>query len=478
MKINYKYIGVNRVLSLLNLFFLFIFILCLNTFNTSDYFLDTYSAFLIILYFLQIQFFLFYDRINNNPFVLLLCFVTILFTNSRFITFFIDPYSSFNSYSDGELGFVVLYLLLANLFLFLGLHLNKIKKIEFDNLTPNFNLKKKAPHLFIILALFIHIISYYELPIISTLFNYLNVFVFNGECIVLMAIAFFPFIKSRLSKKETLIYYFLILLYIIVFTILGRRGVILNVLIYYLISQLAFNKYARIRLKYIFYLIFIVPVTFITFGVGTILRNQQLQAISKELDFSFFEIIQNAYKEIVKFNFSDNTELFTLIFNRIAYFDYASYYILFSNKFEEVFTFKYYLQSIFDNFLSPGFNFFDSPRVSNALFLVKNNLPVNFENLSDNYNSIQIGIQAEFYNLFGYFPSLILLFIMGYVFNKKYINIASKNNYEIILNKSILLFIFYLFLISYGLDWLLIYSFSIYVTFYIFKFVINKRLKK
>ena len=135
------------------------------------------------------------------------------------------------------------------------------------------------------------------------------------------------------------------------------------------------------------------------------------------------------------------------------------------------------MQSIFDNFLSPGFNFFDSPRVSNALFLVKDDLTVNFENLQFNYQSLQIGIFPELYNIFGYFPSLVVLFLLGYFFNKKFNNIPSTNHYISFLSKAILLFIFYITLISYGLDWLLIYVISIYVSFYILKLYNNKYLK-
>lgn len=477
MKFSYKFIGINRVLSLLNLFFLFGFFLCIYRFNENNLYLDTYSIFLIVLLFLQIHFFLLYERINYNPFVVLLCFVTIIFNNSRFLTLFFDPQTSFEMYSYGNIGFVVLYLLLSNFFLFLGLNLNKIKTSKFNKSNLDFRLKKRSGHIFIILALLIHVITYYELPFISTLVNYLNVFVFNGEGIMLMAITFFMLIRSKLNKRETFIFHFLILFYIIIFTLLGRRAVILNVLIYYLIANLAVKNSLFIKAKHIFYLIFLVPISFLIFAVSTFIRKQQLIAVYKESSISFLDSIQIAYSSIYEFEISDFGELFTAVFTRIAYFDFTSYYILYAEKFEHLFTFKYYLQSIFDNFLSPGIDFFDSPRISNALFLVENGLSVNFENLRDNYQSLQIGFSAEFYNLFGYFPSLIILFLLGYFFNKIFNNIASNNDYESLLRKAILLFLFYLVIISYGLDWLFIYGISLYITFYVFKFYNNKQLK-
>ena len=120
---------------------------------------------------------------------------------------------------------------------------------------------------------------------------------------------------------------------------------------------------------------------------------------------------------------------------------------------------------------------FDSPRVSNALFLIKNGLDVNFENVREYYNSVQIGLYAELYNLVGYVPSLLFYFLLGYFFSKSYNNVRSDNFFEEFLDRSIILFVFYLILISYGFDWVLIYCFSVYVTLKVFKFLNKKYLK-
>lgn len=474
MKVDVKSLSFNSILSFVNLFFFFVFIFTLINIETYQEIFQFESKALIILYFVQIQFFLFHEKKNNNPILLIFCFVTIFFTNSRFVTIFFESGYDYIDFRIQDMNYVIFYLFLSNIFLFLGLQLNKIHKIRYENNIRKYKVRKHIPQIMILCALFLYVIDYYNLPLLGLFFKYLSVFVFNGEALVIISFICFSFLRKELNNKQVLSFCLVVSIYAIFLTLTGRRALILNLFLYYIFSKLVFNHNFRIKIKRIFFLVLLVPFSILIFGFSTLIRYNTAQSKLSESFIPFLDIVKTT---LLDFNIFDYREILFAIFRRIAYFDYTVYYIIASEKFSEVFNLFYYFQSIIDNFLSPGFNVFDSPRVSNALFLIKNGLDVNFENVREYYNSVQIGLYAELYNLVGYVPSLLFYFLLGYFFSKSYNNVRSDNFFEEFLDRSIILFVFYLILISYGFDWVLIYCFSVYVTLKVFKFLNKKYLK-
>ena len=55
------------------------------------------------------------------------------------------------------------------------------------------------------------------------------------------------------------------------------------------------------------------------------------------------------------------------IFNRAGFFDYSAEIIAHSDRYKEEFNLATYAKSIIDNLLTPGFDVYDQPKISNAL---------------------------------------------------------------------------------------------------------------
>ena len=92
----------------------------------------------------------------------------------------------------------------------------------------------------------------------------------------------------------------------------------------------------------------------------------------------------------------------------MAFFDFTSEIIAHQVKYDSIFTIKTYLKSIIDNLLTPGFDLFDQPKIANSL----NFIYLGIGNpskllLETNYQSDQLGIYGEFFNLFGYFSFIL-----------------------------------------------------------------------
>ena len=139
--------------------------------------------------------------------------------------------------------------------------------------------------------------------------------------------------------------------------------------------------------------------------------------------------------------------------------------------------FEYYLMSIFDNVLSPGFNLFDTPKFANALiFIYDNKGPPSFKSLiSGNYQSDQLTIFGEFYNLLGGWFSIGIFIILGY-FLQKLILRNSRNKFYFYLKNAFIINAFYILINSFGLDWFLFNIISLFFSYSAFIFIL--RIKK
>ena len=459
----------NKILSLINLTTLISFIYCINNFNPNYRYFELDTIFIILLFIIQIHFFLFYEAYNRNPLILVLCFIFIVFYNLRFTTFFIDPSLVFALYKNVNINYVLLYIISANFLIFFGLRSYGFRRYKIKYSNSGTIINNYFPHFFILISLSFQILSSFSVPILSQLLTYISVFLFNTEALVLLSFVLFFLSKNKLDQKAVLSFYLIVIIYLIYFSLAGRRGTILNIFIFYLFSLLAIDRNIKFKFLNILFVIFVIPISFLIFIISTFLRNLQLINSAFNSNLSVIDILKNSIDNLTSFKINYDLNLLIPIFDRISYLDFTSYYITYSEKFNKIFSFSYYFQSVVDNFLTPGFNIFDSPRVSNALFLLKNDIVVNFSNLYEDYNSVQFGIHSELYNLLGLIPSLFFFYLIGYFFSYKYYNFEknekSMNHYK----RSILLFTFYLLINSYGIDWMIIYFFSIYMTFLLFK---------
>jgi hypothetical protein len=127
-------------------------------------------------------------------------------------------------------------------------------------------------------------------------------------------------------------------------------------------------------------------------------------------------------------------------------------------QYDRVINLPRYGKSVVDAF-TPGFDIFDEPLTAHALRIVY--LP-SFPSkptrryVAENYHSDQLNVFSEYYILFGQVGSLFLLFISGYFFKRIYNYFILKANNKVLglLAAAILLNLFWAWLRSFGLDFI------------------------
>jgi len=237
----------------------------------------------------------------------------------------------------------------------------------------------------------------------------------------------------------------------------GSRSSVVSVIEFGIIAILAVYGVIRVKKKYLFAGMLISPVflliLFFSYTISTLnrqhVRQKHMAGISQSID-SAKKVLSNS-QEV--FNVGD---FLPRIAGRIGFFDFSAEIIAHSEKYESVFNISYYSKSFVDNILSPGFDVFNLPRVANALiFIYRDRGKPRKSVVSDNYQSDQVGIHGELYALFGY--SSLVLFFGGAVFIKKvYKQCKASNPLILALHRALILVVFFQFIRSFGIDWLIL----------------------
>ena len=165
-----------------------------------------------------------------------------------------------------------------------------------------------------------------------------------------------------------------------------------------------------------------------------------------------------------------------IIFDRIGFLDYSTEIIAYSNEYSSIFNLPYYLMSTVDNVLSPGFTVFDKPKVANSLtYVYSNRGSPSLKSVNKFYASDQLTIYGEFYALFYGWWSLIVFYIVGYLFNGHYLKIKYSSRLELYFKRSLVILVFYKLYNSFGLDWLVYDIIAITFTYYFFKILVFRK---
>jgi hypothetical protein len=166
------------------------------------------------------------------------------------------------------------------------------------------------------------------------------------------------------------------------------------------------------------------------------------------------------------------------IAGRAGFFDYSSEIIAHRDEYATLLNLSSYAKSVIDNILTPGFDVYDQPKISNALRFIYDGLGTPSKELvvDDNYQSDQLGIYGEFYGLFGY-ACLPLLFVVMFAFKRVYVKLKSRNPFNLAMKRAIVLFLFVWTIDSYGVDWTILQVLPLVVAMFIYApFFSNERV--
>ena len=438
-------------------------------------YVDRLSLILGLLLTIQTQFFLYIEKSNSDPFVLVLCYITTVYYSFRIYTVTFFPYSivfdRIGAYTADDSNFALLVIIAANAFIASGLFSCKLGSrgaIDASNYRPA---QPKIPIVFLyIIAILSSLNVLAPIDGSSRIINLLLVFCAPINIFIVVATYVFIYrVKIKLFYKINLFIVALIL--ILLQTLGGSRSSLLSYCNILFFLVIVINKNYKVKAINVIFISVLIPVIIniltIVFISTTMLRanlDGGANNYSTSQKFSkFVEIVQSDEVEDRK------EEALNLLFARLGFFDFTSEIIAHKEIYEELFTPLSYVKSIADNLLTPGFDIFDYPKIGNGLSQIYRGGGRLSKSNIESYQSDQVSLIAEIFSFCGYW-AFIFLFLLGRLFKILYSRSENIAPFNIGLRRIFLVIVFYSLLISFGFDWVLLEAVVFLVTIAIAKF--------
>lgn len=465
---------INKILQIINCIFILVAIYLFKI-NGPNEFVDWNTIFLGGLLALEVHFFLAYSKKKINPFVIIVCIQLIFYYLMRIATLLYIPFSvvfNRNSISPEDTNYTIIFIIVSNLFLFAGLYSKSFLKPSprFET-NKEFDFKVKNLILLFLFAVLLGGSNIFGISSVDRIFEVIKLLFLNPTIIIFLTIVLVINNYYNFSFRQKLLFIMLFGGYIVLMTLNGSRAGAHLIAIYILIALLSQSKVLKFKIKQILLITFILPIVFIVFIFATELRsNDAIDGLSSKQK---FEVVKNSLSEDNRFI----TDIgLGIIFDRVGFLDYSTEIITYSNEYSSIFNFPYYFMSTIDNALSPGFTVFDKPKVSNSLSYVYDNRgSPSLQSVNKFYASDALTIFGEFYALFYGWLSLIIFFLVGYLFNSYYLNINYSSSLELYFKRALLILIFYKLYNSFGIDWLIYDIIAIFFTYYFFKIIVFRK---
>lgn len=453
-------------------------------YNTgANEYVNEYTILLTCFFSLQNIGMLSYQKKTNDPFILILVLVATLFYLTRVSSLLYVPWSlvlSRYSLTVDDFNYSFLYICISNISIFAGLisvrSKDFVKKVDTGKVKP----AKLFPVILILLfGLFSQFIYKIDIEMISRAAGlFFGLFLYHGA-ILLLTIAYFVINFEVMPRRHKVVLALLFMILVILLTIMGSRSVFLTLSICTLCVLLSFSSTIKISKSSLFILLFLVPLMALSFLAATFLRNEGYDpkttvTLSRIVNLGNFTIIGS--EDISE----DEVKLISApIFDRAGFLSYAVDVITNHDQYSAVINFEYYLKSIVDNVLTPGFDIFETPRASNAFNRIYTGRPIpTKKEASDDYNSEMFTIYGESYILFGGYLAMIPLFFISFVFKKVYSLVNARDMFLYYLYRSLILLTFYGWLNSFGFDWMLGEVMSFLITIFTLKAFYKMRARR
>jgi len=443
----------NSLLILGNIIICCIGIYLYSTAGGNEY-IDLYTLLLLCVFGVQNILILLHERKKRNPLITVLMLVNLVYYMGRIVTLLYEPWSvtlGGDVFTANDLNYALLFILLANTAIFFGLIApTKKGKSIINNCEET---RYSSPLIVIIILLMMIIISLFGLlkfEFIGRIAGFITVFLVNIQIVLLLTILYIIINYKKISKIYLTILITLIIFYVLSHTLMGSRQAIILVIILWLFVKLSIESRVAITKKMIVLSVAIVPTALFVFTLATFIRSSIPSTDAGSIGKERINILIDYEGP------KGSIEKYLLpIFDRIGFLDYSTDVIRNSNKYSDIINFPYYIESIVDNTLTPGFDIFNTIRVSWAAPYVSKGFSIpTREDVIDAYQSNQITVYGEHYVLFGGYASLIILFCVSYLFQNIYLRVNRRNTFPYLFYRSLVILIFYYWLNSYGIDWL------------------------
>lgn len=410
---------------------------------------------------IEIYLFLIYEKNNRDPFITILCIQNILFHLFRIgtLTFFPNSLAlSRDDYSYEDINYALVFIIVCNLAIFLAVfflrHKNNATKDDYSRIKSFIKNKKSKIHLFFGITIFM---SFFAIKIgpdgLITLTRFFNS-IFFDLYIVLSLLIMTYFLSNNFFKKGNNIFFWaLIIVYVLLHTFLGSRSAILTVFYCFLFSTLAYMSFIRVSKKVLVILTFISILSIPIFAAITFMRITIGDIDRQNISIENVKLIKD-----YEYDLAEIEVLLSPVFQRIGFLDFATELISSKDKYSELFSMKFYAMSIVDNIFTPGFDVFDIPKTANAqkFFYEDIGRPSKIK-VNEEYHSDCFTLYGEFFVLFGGWFAIIPIFFVVYFLKYLYILYHKRNDFFDVMNRVVILLIFFNLLQSFGLDTIIAY---------------------
>lgn len=435
---------------------------------------NTRTIILGLLLAIQTHFALVLERRERNPLLIIVAFVNVFFYSLRIVT--LNAYSISTALSrfscqPDQVNYAILYIIAANMALYLGLIITP-RRTTIQTIPGSWRaIRVNRLSSFLILSF---VIMYgYNLDhfwLISIFRSF-----FSQHLVIGTALAYWLLFHHTLTHRAKIILPALMIVDAFLHLLEGSRGSVYILAICYMCAVLAIAGRLAWRRRHFAIIvataILSTPITIAGFYAATYIR--QLNAGSQ---ITIRQSLGTAFNYVLTpIDFINVDEKLIPIFDRLGFFDYSVDLIVNSENYGAVVKFSTYIKSLVDNLFTPGFDVFDQPPIANSLRAIYEHRPaIRKSQVTENYQTDQLGIYGEAYVLFGYF-SLVILFALGVFTKKIYNGIKARDPFTTVVWRYVILTIWFDLINSYGIDWIVIDSVELIVGIYFLKNLIYIR---
>ena len=453
-------IDLNSLLIWTNLAVLCATLLAHGEFQDHKY-LDQGSLVLAIVLAMQTHLALTVERKHRDPFVILLAITMIFFFSFRLLSLALFPYSDVferYSYSPSGSDYALAFILIANVALYAGFFLASSRSasgIETGDWRPtSFG---RAVTLLLAVVVFAYSGSnLWRAGAVPRAVGFLLVFL-SQYTIILLAFTYYLLYRKSVGRLASIALISLVVIEAVLHFLIGSRSAITGILQNYILATLAIVGSVRFSRRLIGWGMILLPVAAIllvgSFAISTYIRASRAQSSVFNASDAFR--IATGFRDQVTGQPTLDA-LLPPLFARAGYFDYSAELIANTDRYKSVINLPAYGKSVVDNLLTPGFDVFDQPKVSNSLRFIYEELGTPSKKLvSEEYQSDQLGLYGELYTLFKW-ASLPVFFFLAFFLKRGFIAIKGINPFDLAIKRIVILYTFGIVVNSYGLDWVVI----------------------
>lgn len=435
-------------------------------------YMDWLTLFLGLALCLQTHIALVMERRSPDPFVLIMAYLLTFFYALRIFTLLLysvqDAFERF-AYGPSDSNYALLYILAVNTFLYAGFYrvkLRDVAEIEIGGYQP---VRPRIGVALFIISMLFWLLVQSQLPEAVAPFINLIYNNFLTPNIILMALATYVVVfRNRLPSIYVKIVLGGAVMILIMQTLNFSRSGFLTFINNLYIVVLALLPTLRLPRKYVligcalFPFLLIIAINF--YAISTTSRMTKGDEGNSLAD--KVKLLQVSSEMIAN---NPRTDFFIgKIASRAGYFDFSAEIISHSDKYAGVFTAENYFKSIMDNLLTPGFDVFDQPKLSNSLKYAYSNSLGDLSKANEIggvYHTDHFGLYGEIYGLFSY-ASLPVVYFIAYLLKSAFRYKGRFSPRVIALNRVFILWIFFQWMNSFGFDWILINLVIVGVSYY------------